>query len=665
MVEVTRSFCRNCAALCGILVHRDGDRVVKIRGDREHPLSQGYTCAKGRALDQVHHDPERIYQPARDFDGERRDTDWDDCLDDLAAKLTRVIDEHGPDSVAVFLGAGAYYDAGGYATARAFPRAIESRSLYSDMSIDTVSKAVVADLVGGFAGFLPRPDHERAEFLLYIGANPVVSHGQFAMTANPVATIRAIAKRGEVWVIDPRETKTARLATRHLSPRPGSDYAILAHLARELLRNVDAAALARRATGITELTTALEPFDLSTTARLSGLTGEDLESLVDAVSRAGRIAIETGTGVSMSPASSVTEWLAWVVLVLSDSIDRPGGVWCHPGFFAPLDGSALPLSPPEGSRAAGPSSRSELPGVLGELPAAALPDEIASGAVRALLCIGGNPVGCLPGTEKTVSALEGLDVLACFDILNTPTTDLATHVLPNKDQLERPDLSILDALYSRVSAQYTPAAVAAADGCRSLWWTLVALAERLGRTLVRGIDSTNTDEDMLAKLSKRSRCGIDEMRSRGLVTTDIPLTGWLDAHLERLGGWRLAPIELLERLEQLKDLEPQEGLILISGRQSRHLNSRFADLGDRPDVFISPQDADLRALGDGDSVRVSSEYGELVAAVRIDSTLPESVLSIGHGWSAVNVNRLTSGDNVDRLSGMPVFSSIPVELRAA
>src|ERR1700743_1346018 len=112
-VRTVRSFCRVCTSVCGILVEVDGDVVTRVRGDREHPLSQGYTCPKGRALPQMHHHPDRIERPQMRIDGQLRDTTWEACLDDLGARIRSVIERHGPGSLGIFFGTGVGMDATG------------------------------------------------------------------------------------------------------------------------------------------------------------------------------------------------------------------------------------------------------------------------------------------------------------------------------------------------------------------------------------------------------------------------------------------------------------------------------------------------------------------------------------------------------------------------
>ena len=148
-VRTVRSFCRVCTSVCGILVDVDGDRVVRVRGDREHPLSHGYTCAKGRALPGMHHHPDRIERPMVRAGGQLRPTTWDECLDDLAGRLRAIVDEHGPAAVGIFFGSGVGMDAAGYRTAQGLHRAIGTPAKFSPLTIDGTAKTLVSDLVGG------------------------------------------------------------------------------------------------------------------------------------------------------------------------------------------------------------------------------------------------------------------------------------------------------------------------------------------------------------------------------------------------------------------------------------------------------------------------------------------------------------------------------------
>ena len=204
-----------------------------------------------------------------------RTTTWEACLDDLGTRLRSVIDRHGPESVGIFFGTGVGMDATGTRIAEALHAAIGTPAKFSPMTIDGTAKPLISDLVGGFVGLSGRPDYDNVDFMIFVGTNPVISHGHAIAVPNPTGTVRAIAKRGQVWVIDPRRTETARLATGHLAPRPGTDHAVLAYLVREtpaatepipayLLQDADV------------LAAAVEPFTLERTAAIADLPPDEL-----------------------------------------------------------------------------------------------------------------------------------------------------------------------------------------------------------------------------------------------------------------------------------------------------------------------------------------------------------------------------------------------------
>lgn len=667
-VRTVKSFCRVCQSVCGILVEVDGDQVLKVRGDREHPLSAGYTCAKGRALPQLHHHPDRLEHPLLRVEGHLRETDWEHCLDDLAEALRGIIDRDGPQAVGIFFGTGISMDAAGYRSAEALQKAIGTPARFSPMTIDGTAKPLVADLVGGFSGLSCRADYDDVEFLICVGSNPVVSHGHVLAMPNPTGTLRAIADRGRLWVIDPRRTETARLATGHLAPRPGSDYAVLAYLVGELLRDgADPEILRTRTVDADRLAQAVAGFTLEHTADLADVDPAALRTLRDELRGAGRVAVETGTGVSMARSANVTQWLAWVLMILTDSMNRPGGAWFHPGFAYQLEAfPQLPISGPQGSAGPGPRSRPEVRGFMGEWPCAALPDEIAAGNIRAVLNLGGGLLTAFPAAAVLESALQRLDVLATLEILPTGTTALSTHVLPTKGQLERADVTLWDILSTRVSAQHTPAVVSPVGQRRSAWWILAELGRRLGHSRFaeslpdNGIDDQSADDAMLARVMRRGRTEFVELAATGYseAPRELP-AAWVEAHLDRLGGWRLAPQALLDQLAALRAPAP---LVLVPRRQKRHLNSQLSFLAEGPDVLLHPDDAAAAGVGDGQRVTVGTEHGELSGIARISDSIRCGAVSIPHGYPGVNVNLLTDHTDIDPLTGMTRYTAVPVRI---
>ena len=665
-----RSFCRICNAMCGIVVTVAGDEVLQVRGNPEHPISRGYTCPKGRALPAFHHHPQRLDAPRQHGAA----ASWDETLDDLAGRLATLRDEHGPDSVAMYLASGSAFDANGRRAAERFLDGFGSPQRYTATTVDTPCKPLVAELVGGWSGLTPVWDHERSSLLVLFGSNPVVSHGHSNAIPDPVRRLREHRARGELWVVDPRRTETAALADRHLQIRPGTDHELLGHLVRELLRDgADREFLTDHADDVDELAIAVERFDLARVAERTGVSADDVTALVAAVRRHGRVSALTGTGCSMAPSANLTEWFLWALHVVTGSSDRPGGVWFNPGYLMQLDTRAW--APSDGVPEPGPRSRPELPRRFGEYPCAALVDEIEQGNVRALIVVGGNPITALPDEPRLRRALARLDVLAVVDVVETATTELATHVLPAAGQLERADVSwLLDTYQLAVATQYTPAVVPPSGQRRPVWTIFADLGRRLGvPVLPRGADpATASDDSLIRSLAGRSRGGADAVlgAADGVVHSGA-VFGWVTERVLPNGRFRLAPTPLLEQLATHDERRATHPLVLVAQRRLRMMNSQLRDVAapgarsESPGVAIHPVDASERGLHDGDVVDVTSGVtgASLTTVLVVDDRIRPGVVSAPHGWYDANVGVLTSSTvGVDPLTGMVWQSAIPVSI---
>ena len=531
------------------------------------------------------------------------------------------------------------------------------------MTIDAIPKVVAARMVTGRSSVRTQIDYDQARLVMFVGTNPVVSHGHMWSMPDPIRRIRELRSQADVWVVDPRRTETARLAAHHLRVRPATDYALFAFLVREVLEEgADEAYVAQYATEVEELQASVDRFDANTTSTITGLISEELAGLLAAVRRAGRLSIVSGTGALFSRTSTVGEWLALALLIVTGSLDRRGGVWCQPGFFtsagsAPRDG--------DGWRPDGPSSRGDLPGWFGMTPCAAMADEIEQGNLRALLVFGGNPLVAFPEHRRLKLALASLEVLVVADIAEGDMTEVATHVLPCLSQLERADLNY-DSLAPAVFGQYTPRVVVPHPGRRPLWWyareILLKLAPEAGDSEIR------SDEEALAYY-----VGISPEEMAQVQAAEH---GVLKAHSHyglllddpRQPKFNLAPGPLVSELSNFGRNYDPVGLVLLPRRQLRHVNSTLRDLGgprrDQAGIFVSPEDAVKCRVSDGDLVKLTSDSGSVTGAAYIDDSLEAGTVAVPHGFRSVNVAELTSGDadHTDPLTGMVYQAGLEVHL---
>ncbi len=655
MITEHRTFCRICPVLCGLVVRTDGSTVLEARGDRDHPVTLGYCCPKGRALPEFHHHPHRLDHPV--IRGSA--SSWPEMIDDLASSLARIIDESGPDAVAAYHGTWSWMDALGRTRADQFMRHIGSRSRYSATTVDAIARLVVAELMSGNASLMPMIDTDDAGLTVLIGTNPVISHGHAGSVVDPVVALRRIAREHGLWVVDPRRSESARLATRHLAIRAGADPALLAYVVRALLDDgVDHEYVARHVEGLDDLRAAVAPWTAPLAAARTGLSVDDLDALVAAIRGARRVAVVTGTGCTMAAEANITEWLAWAIQIITGSLEQSGGAWFNPGAFTQLDsvsrsdkgrsGPAAPAKP-----AASAPSRPDLPARYGERPSAALADEIESGRVRALLVIGGNPITSLPDAHRLAAAFSRLDVLAAADVIESETVALATHVLPIAGQLERDDVSwFTDRFPSIVSAQRTAAVVEPIFERRRLIDILQDLGERFG--LERTADPMERYERRIPALAQPGVFVADPPRSKG----------WVHERILPGGRWQVAPAPLVAQFARWATTEPAP-LVGIPRRAMRRMNSALRDVARGPsdaEVWVNPIDA--AAIVDGSTVVVATATGSIRAKARITDDVVAGSVSIPHGLRDQNVSMLTTGaiGTTDALSGMVTQSGFAVEI---
>jgi anaerobic selenocysteine-containing dehydrogenase len=658
------SYCRLCVAACGIVVTLDGDeRVVKVRGDADHPVSRGYVCPKGRGLAAWHESDDRLSVPRL----RGRQAAWTEVLDDLAASLARILAAGDPSAIAMYQATGMGFDAAGATITAQWLRSLHSRSYYSAVTVDNAPVLVAAELVGGNSRLNPMWSPTRPGLLVLVGHNPVVSHGYGNALPDPVRYLREFRGRGgRIWVLDPRRTETASLADEHLAIRPGGDISVLAAVARELLVDgADRVELAShcRSDDVAVLRAALDGFTIERAADAADVPVERIRQLVAALrAHPGALNLFTGTGVMMGPDGVLVEWLRWVLLILTGSLDSPAGMHFHDGLQP-----RLRPSPPDGKVHPGPRSRPDLAPVVRQMPVLGLVDEIEAGNVRALFLCGGDPLSAAPEPDRTREALSSLDTLVVIDVHDGELCELATHVLPATGQLERADVSMFAQMSMTSSVQYTGPVVAPRGERRPVWWILGHLARRMGGDVLRGSDpDAMTDEHFLRDMLAAAPVDVDVLIERGPRGMEVPVEiGWVRRDLLLDGCWNLAPPELVGRLAEHEP--PGPGLVLTTRREMGWINShRYGGPGTEPIVRMHPGDLADAGLPDGTRACVRSAHGSVEVTVAADERVRRGVVSMTHGRRGASPGSLVSRlVDVDPLTAMPRASALPVTVSAA
>src|SRR3954449_603665 len=227
MTTTVNRVCTLCEAHCGIQVQVDGDRVLRITGDPDDVMSQGYICPKAAALADLHEDPDRLRTPVKRVGEEFVPIGWDEAISMAADGLRAVQQRHGKHAVATYLGnPGAHSSA--VLAATLLRKLLGTRNNYSATSTDQLPQHRTShEMFGNYAMF-PIPDVDHTDHMLVFGANPAVSNGSLMTAPGARHRLRAIADRGgKVVVIDPRRTETVRHASEHVAVRPGGDPFLL------------------------------------------------------------------------------------------------------------------------------------------------------------------------------------------------------------------------------------------------------------------------------------------------------------------------------------------------------------------------------------------------------------------------------------------------------
>ncbi len=666
-----RTYCRVCMVHCGLEAEVAGNEIIRVRGDFEHPLTRGYTCPKGRATGRLHHHQDAITQPLMRKGKSQHlvAVSWDEALDDVGVRLRQVIDQHGPGAVGIYFGSGLGLDSSGYAMEEALYHALEAPPKFTPLTNDGTAKVMLAGAMGGFYGLNPKTDYEGVDMLLYVGTNPVVSHAHNTGMFNPARWIREVARRGEVWTIDPRRTETAGFSTRHLAACPGKDYAILAWLTREIIDGGPCYPQ-QAISGLEDLRQALAGYDRSTAARVAGVGEEALADLLAAIRRRGKVVVETGTGITMSAGGNLTQWFGWLLMILTGAMNRPGGAWFHPGSIFPFESFELPLL--DSAFTPGSNVRPDVRGILGDWPCAVLPLEIEAGNIRGLFNFGGSILRSFPDANALGAALPKLDFHVNTEIIHNEVTPLCSHVLPTKDAVERAEFTRWDTLAWNVSLQYTPPLVEPLGERRSAWWVISQIMKRADLPVPDHVPDSDlepgADERMLASLMPMARCSFEELQEKRYVEFPLEFPApWVDRHFERIGGWRLAPPELLDQWQAMRSadlaaLNAARPLCFSPRRQRNKFNGQLCFMGETAELLLHPETAAAHGIADGQQVRVHNRNGEITLPARLDPGTRPGVCSIPHGHRGANINRLTSTDAIDPLGGMALYSGVPIEI---
>jgi anaerobic selenocysteine-containing dehydrogenase len=723
MSTVRPSFCRVCSNYCPILVEIEDERPVKVRADLKGITHNGYTCVKGRAMpEMIVADHRLMHSVKRSADGTHMAIKSAEAFDEIAQQLRRIVNQYGPRAVALYSGTKGQQNALSHPMATAFMRALGSPMIFTSNTIDQPGKPIARALHGTWMA--PPQGYDDPDVVLFVGINPLITYSGVP-NGNPNTYLKELRDRGaKIIVVDPRRTGTAKRATQFIQPAPGHDIGFLAAMVRVILDEelFDKTFVQDNVQGLEALRQAVQPFSPELVAARAGIAADEIQRAARTFATAGRGYAVAGTGPSMGTAqSTLIEYLIITLDTLCGHYLRAGETVRNPGTLIPTLPAIAQASPPKPGLAVGAPMRVRgLVGTAAGLPTAALPEEILTpgeGQIRALICLGGNPVAAFPDQLKTIEAMKALDLLVTLDIEMSATSQLAHYVIAPTMNLEVPGVSLLsDALllfatgysgYVDAAARYSPPVVAPPEGSDVVeeWEFFYEVARRLGltisfqgafsfsKTAAPPVELDNvtkpTGDELLEILLAGSRIPLSEVKRHphgALFPPDPPVVVQ-----EKEPGWAgrldVGNADMMADLHQAAEKDDLAAALadgfpfrLISRRLDHVVNSSHnvhATNRGRSYNFAYMNPKDMAALGltDGDVAGIESARSRIPAVFASDETLREGLISMAHSFGGrpdqdaemfdigSPTNRLlTITDVWERYSGQPLMSNFPVRV---
>ncbi|MFF5499521.1 molybdopterin oxidoreductase family protein [Streptomyces aquilus] len=694
MPRTALRICPLCEATCGLTLTIEGTRVTGARGDRDDVFSQGFICPKGASFGAVDGDPDRLRTPLVRKDGELREATWEEAFDAVAAGIRPAVERYGPNVVGVVLGNPNVHTMAGALYPPVLLAGLGTRSVFTASTVDQMPKHVSSGLLFGDANAIPVPDLDRTDHLLLIGANPLESNGSLCTAPDFPGKLKALkARGGTLTVIDPRRTRTAKLADRHLAIRPGADALLLAAMTYTLFEEdlVDTGKLTPHLQGLDELRDAVRDFTPEAVSGACDADAATIRTLARELAAAPTAAVYARIGSCTVPHGTLASWLVDVLNILTGNLDRPGGALFPQ---AATDRTPRPAGPSHGFALGRWHSRvSRYPEAKGELPISALAEEIDTATeegepIRVVVTVAANPVLSVPDGDRLDKALGGLDFMVSVDPYLNETSRHADVVLPPPPPSQSPHHDFaFNTLAVRNQVRYTRPAIPLEPGRMAETEILARLV--LAATGMHGADPSAVDDlvigQTLGKAVKEPYSpvhGRDAKELAGLLTgvsgperrldmmlrlgpygdgfgvrpdglslerllahphgIDLgPLASRLPQPLKtRSGKVELLPQPIADDLPRLRQAmaERAEGLVLVGRRHLRSNNSWMHNVPaltggtNRCTLHIHPEDAAGLGLVDGQAVGVKGAGGSVTAPVEITDTVRRGVVSLPHGW---------------------------------
>jgi anaerobic selenocysteine-containing dehydrogenase len=685
------TFCRLCESFCGMIATVKDGKIVAIAPDRDNPHSRGHVCVKGVSMAQVTHDIDRVTTPLKRVGGPGafEPVSWDEALDDIAHRMLDIRKQHGTGALAHYLGNPTAFSTNAYPAFTEFMAALGSYKLYGAGSQDSNARMTANYMIHGNPGATVLPDLLHCDYLLILGANPLVSNGWMIFNPRWRHDLDEIAARGKVVVVDPRRTETARRYT-HMTINPDSDIWLLLGMIRIVLEEglVDRARIEADTVGLAELEACVMQIPLADVVTQTGMALDALRTMTRDFAASKHAAIYGGLGLCRGRFGTVGGYLSSVLNAVTGRYGQHGGMRFGRQIFAAAQ------RPPVGGYNVVRTRIGDVPTISGKMGFALFPDDVeqeGEDRVRAFVMSAGNPVLSAPGGDRLKAALGKLNLFVSLDFYQNETNKHAHYILPTTTFLERQDFPFVGFyVLLRPFMQFTDAVIPPVGEARDDYAIYTGIAKRMG--LGAPTPSKRKQEQGRYGLLPDPIGQVDRAIRRGPVGDKfgVDRDGWslqklkeyphgvmVEAMPDDRGDWReriaypdgklriwheLAETEIARM--KATDRAAAGTLRLIGRRDIRSINSWMHNVdklvrSQEQDLLIHPDDARERGISEGDLVRVSNENGAIEVPASVTDEVIRGTVSYPHGWGHAagweRANR-TDGINVNSLLGLGVDS---------
>lgn len=662
MVTYKRSVCpHDCPDTCGLLVGVEGDRIVSVKGDPDHPFTRGAVCVKVKHYPERIHSPNRIMHPLRRTGqkgaGAFERISWDEAMNEIVDRYKKIISEFSAEAILPYSYAGTMGVVQFHAGHPFFHKLGASRLMR------TICSAAAEAGFSASMGSIPTTDIEStvdSDLILLWGSNTLSTN----MHAWPF--FLKARKRGALIVaVDPYQNRTAREADMHLKLRPGTDACLALGLMHVLIKKglLDEGFIAEETVGFESLKERVKEYPLERVTRITSVPAEQIEDLAIRYGTARAPYIRTGWGPSRQLKGGMAMRTIALLPALVGALHKKGGGITRStsaAFAFNMEAvlrEALTVSPTR---------------TINMVQLGSALTQLDHPPVKALHVYHSNPAVVAPDSSRVLRGLEREDLFTVVhEIVMSETARFADLVLPSATSMECTDLY---RSYGHYYLQMAHPVIAPVGEARS---TLAIFQELAGRFGFEDACFSRTEVEMIeALLASKSPylngMTLDRLKSGAPVRVDVPRdvfsagfgtpSAKIEFYSQSLADQGLDPLPLGEPSVDGAG-EGRFGLQLITPPRHQFLNSSFNDIetlrrqAGPPTLMIHPDDAQSRGIEEGMEVRVFNDRGEIRLFAQVtDRTGKGVTVAEGIYWPRFmpgnrGVNHLTSQELTDMGQG--------------